>query len=346
VRELSSPVDDIKARIESLSPEWKKILEEVLKIYSKRGISEEEVYNQLLSIYSLTRHIEASERDRLIYAIRLLKAKSIQQFSRPTIPINIIPVGITAPAYSQRRGTLSANLIGIVYVPNQNPQYQPAIVKLYDQAINFLDEVEPFRWYKLTVIKGSRIYIATSQSILEKDKVVTDKYEDILNIIQQVFRPKYIAIKDGRKYASRTITRTLPGNITREFIDPLDTRLVSGIILRGMIKIDERSGIEKGLYIITDDSVPPTEQLDEEGYPIPMNMFVWTHKRFMVYDVDSQVVFFGTVRYIVQSIQSTAPTEEEAPQSSNMELPVRAILTMNAYWVFPTPFVRTIGVRT
>jgi hypothetical protein len=81
---------------------------------------------------------------------------------------------------------------------------------------------------------------------------------------------------------------------TGSFVDSTDLRVIRGMII-GDPRINERDGIKKSVFNISDMSVDLAKPIGPDGQPVQTSMAIWIAPELAVYGSNSQVDAIGTL---------------------------------------------------
>ncbi|GEM_PF-3274861 len=286
--------------LELLPSQAKRIYKELLEV----GYNKDYLMSQISAKYKeLSPEAFEDDKVRLIYAARLVAVRLARQLRMPTKEFQFIPIGIIDTKIS-KKGVPIGRMVGLLRTEDN---WYPRLIICRDAATRLLDEVVPFRIYKINLYesKDKSLYFATNDTKMEEIQKLDDRPEVIIEFLKKSFGMKIFKLRDVRKYVSRTKEGT-------NYVDELDIRGIYGFVLR-YHSGQRTDGTRYAFYIISDDSVGVKDEVDDEGYVIPSEMTVWVPYRLLKWDVDSELFFYGPVTY----------NEEDGRAS------------MNALWVIP-----------
>jgi len=224
-----------------------------------------------------------NDEERHAYAIRSFWAMRVAR--PPTREVYFIPIGYTEARKTRSTGESMCRIYGIYSEDGQ--KWEKATLIGRGTEAEIWREAELFTKYKIRVSMGrGGMLWAVPETTFENGTPlpldVNGKIEFLKKIGIKVFQ-----LKDVYKNLSRT-------DESGKFVDEWDLKGLYAIV------VDYKAGVRSdgskwAFYIVSDDSVDPENNIDEEGNELPTRFTVWVPSSMLRYGRLSDLFFYGTV---------------------------------------------------
>lgn len=259
------------------------VLDKVEELSRRSGMSKQALIEMYSSIYSdpfvQTDPQFRTDDERHRYCLEVLHVKVFSQ--PPTSEFYVIPFGFAGPTMTKQG--LMARIYAVVREKGSAAD-ELGVILLRGQHVELLDQVRCLYAYKvrLAKFKAKGIYFATSATKFDSPASIP---VDPLTFLKKHVNAREVKIAETPYNLSRKVDK---------YTDEFDLRIVTGIVLR--YNYGKRpSGTDWAVYTIADDSVG-SEIVTKEGYVVPSQFTVWVPIQFLKYDVDSKLMFLGTIQ--------------------------------------------------
>jgi len=259
------------------------VLEKISEISQKTGISVDELKKEYLEIYNdpFVQDDEQfeSDKERHRYCVAVLKGRYLAR--RPVKEYEIIPIGFSSKRIT-KSGVPQSAIFALV---RDGKSVKLRRIVLRDETADLYKEISLFSRYKVKLGSfSSGDLVADNRTKFESPAKVKLTPQDIL---EKLGIPRVPELAKARKYLSK---RSSTG-----YVDETDWRIVRGIIVR------ENRGFrsddtEYGVYTIVDDSLEDEPIVNSDGTIVPPAFTVWVPPELMVYAVESECDFVGTLQ--------------------------------------------------
>ena len=254
----------------------------IQEINQKTGISINELKKEYLEIFNdpFVQDDEqlTTDEERHKYCVAVLKGRYLAR--RPVKEYEIVPIGI-----SGKRITKSGVPQSVIFalVRERNKVKLRRIV-LRDEIADAYKEISLFAKYKVKLGSfSSGDLVGDNRTKFESPARLKIKPIDVL---EKLKIPRIPKLADAGKFLSK---RDSTG-----YIDETDWKIVRGIIVREN-RGSRKDGTEYGVYSIVDDSLEDEPIVDENGNIVPPVFTVWIAPELMVYALESECDFIGTI---------------------------------------------------
>lgn len=265
----------------------KYIIERLEAISKRTGESLESLKQEFLELYK-SDWIQSdpqftTDEERLAYAARVFWVRKMAQ--PPTTEVTVIPIGYVETKISRAKG-LPTSRIYVLRVTEAGLQKTVLVCK--GNQADLWEQVQLFHAYniRVSIISGG-VLLATPQTRFENPKPLPT---DIKKLLVEHVGVKVFKLRDIHQNISRTVE--VGG---RELVDEWDLKAIQAIVLRYNTGT-RPDGTKWGLYVVSDDSVGVEDEVTEEGKIIPTQLTVWVPSSMVKYDVESELLFVGTVQ--------------------------------------------------
>ena len=224
-----------------------------------------------------------NDEERHAYAIRSFWAMKIAR--PPTRDIYFIPIGYTEARKSRSTGEPMCRIYGIYSQDGQ--KWEKATLVGRGTEAEIWREAELFTKYKIRVSMGrAGILWAVPETQFINGVPLGLDTEGKIKLLKSI-GIKIFQLKDVYKNLSRT-------DESGKYVDEWDLRGIYAVV------VDYRSGARSdgskwAFYMVSDDSVDPENNIDEEGNEIPTRFTVWIPSTLLKYGRLSELFFYGTI---------------------------------------------------
>jgi len=259
------------------------VLQRIQLISQKTGISVKEITGEYLEIFRDPFIQEdpqfTSDEERHRYAAAVLRARD---FARPPgREYEIIPIG-----FSGKRLTETGTPMSTVYVLVKDSRgVKLKRLVLRDEMADLYKVITLFAKYKVKLGEFS------------SGDLVADNRAKFNNPVKLKLSPQDILAKIGvQRVANLKQTKNFISKIGSDgYVVETDWKVVRGIIVRAY-RGTRKDGTEFGVYTIVDDSLEDEPIVTPDGKVIPPGFSVWVAPEQMIYAVESECDFAGTIQ--------------------------------------------------
>lgn len=220
------------------------------------------------------------DEEKHAYAIRVFWIKHVAK--PPSKEYVVIPFGFIETRISKSTGVPISRIYVMVY--DESKRLNKAVIICRGLQADLWKDLELFMIYRVKLFGGSNgVYIATSETRFDDPRPLN---MDPLDFLRKYVGVKLFKLKDVYKNLSKR---------QGQYIDEFDLKAIDGIVVR-MASGKRPDGTNWAFYIVSDDSVGPEEEVDEEGRIIPTQLTVWVPSSLAKYAEDSELILYGTVQ--------------------------------------------------
>lgn len=258
-------IEEMVQRIPTLSKDY--LLEEFIRIFNDPFVQTDPQFK--------------SDDERYQYSLEVLWVKVASQ--PPTQEYSVIPFGVTDVRMTSQ-GPVS-RVYALIRKKGEGKE-EMGVILFKGHLADMVKDVRCLSAYKsvrLAKLRTGNVYFATSMTKFEGP--VT------LPIDAYTFFKKHLGVPEI-KIAETPYKQSKKVD---KYVDEFDLRIITGIVLRYNFGKRAKTFSDWAVYTISDDSVGGSDVITNEGYIIPSQFTVWIPRQFLLYDVDSKLMFVGTV---------------------------------------------------
>lgn len=257
--------------------------QKLLELSQKFNIALEDLEKQYWEIYNdpfvQTDPQFKTDKDRHLYAVRVLWVRTAAQ--PPTKEYVVIPFGYTEPRTTKSSGLMMSRIYVLV---RTDKGIERRVIVCRGAQADLCHDVQLFHAYRVKLSEFGNLLLATANTRFSDPKPIP---VEPVKLLTRDVGASLIAIADT------------PYNVSRKdqsgrYVDEFDLKLVRGIVLR-YNRGKRPDGSEWAFYVISDDSVTE-EGVTPDGKVIPTQFTVWVPASMLKYDVESDLMFLGTIQ--------------------------------------------------
>ena len=219
------------------------------------------------------------DEERHAYAIRVFWIRHVAK--PPSKEFIVIPFGYVETRISKTTNTPISRIYVMLYT--EDKKLEKSVIICRGLQADLWKDIELFMVYRVRLFSTDGVLIATNDTEFREPKSLN---MDPLDFLRRYVGVKMFKLKDVYKNLSRK---------QGQYVDEFDIKAIDAIVIRSATG-KRPDGTNWAFYVVSDDSVGPEEEVDEEGRIIPTQFTVWVPSSLAKYAEDSELILYGTVQ--------------------------------------------------